>query len=465
MVDDRLKSLYNRSPQPIQHLGVSIKGWQLKRRRRGGAFESLLKKAKKRSEYPQAKLDTYRQKRLTQFLRTAADSPYWRDKFDQYGVDVTAEDSFDELSKLPILTKQDVKNANLSFRPESVSSDDLLPCHTSGTTGSGLTFVQTKRSLREQWAIWWRYRRWHGIERDTWHGYFGGIPIVPIEESTPPFWRVNYPGRQVMFSSYHIKPETTYTYVHKIDDRKLPWLHGYPSALSLLANLMLDRGVSAPSSLRIATIGAETLFDHQREAIEQAFDVPVRQHYGLEEAVANISECPEGNLHVDEDFAHVEFVPLEEGDGYRIVGTNWTNPAFPLIRYDTGDIAMLSENGCSCGRHGRVVESLLGRQDDYVVLPNGARVGRLDHIFKDFEAVREAQIYQPNRGQVVLRVVPGDTFDDDVEAELHKKARTRLGNEISVEISYAEEIERTDSGKMKFVVSEINEMQIERPTT
>ncbi|MUW13227.1 AMP-binding protein [Halorubrum sp. CBA1125] len=465
MVDDRLMALYHRSPLPLQHLGVSAKGWQLKRRRRGGVFEDLLKEVKERSRYSQARLDTYRQKRLKQFLQTAWDSPFWRDQFDQHDVDMTAEEPFAELSKLPILAKQDIKEADLTLRPESVSSEDLLSCHTSGTTGSGLTFVQTKQSLREQWAVWWRYRNWHGIERDTWHGYFGGIPIVPIEESTPPFWRVNYPGRQVMFSSYHIKPESTHIYVDEIGDRKLPWLHGYPSALSLLANSILDQKVSAPSSLKIVTIGAETLFDHQREAIERAFDVPVRQHYGLEEAVANISECPEGNLHVDEDFAHVEFVPLEEGDGYRIVGTNWTNPAFPLIRYDTGDIVMLSDDGCSCGRNGRVVESILGRQDDYVVLPNGARVGRLDHIFKDFESIHEAQIYQPDRDQVVLRVVPGDTFDDNVETELREKARTRLGNEISVDISYVAEIERTDSGKMKFVVSDIDAMQIEEPTT
>jgi phenylacetate-CoA ligase len=464
MVDDRLKSLYDATPRPIQDLAVTAKGWRLKRRRRGGAFHDLLVRAVERESFSDEELRDYRRRRLSAFLETAADSPFWSEQFDEYGVDVKSTEPFEEVSKLPILTKQDVKDAERSLRPASLSDADLLPCHTSGTTGSGLRFAQTERALREQWAVWWRYRRWHSVDLDTWHGYFGGIPVVPLEESSPPYWRVNRAQNQVMFSTYHLKPETARTYVEAIRDRDLPWLHGYPSALGLLANLVADAGIDPPEALDLVTIGAETLFDHQRAAIEEAFEVPVRQHYGLEEAVANISECPEGNLHIDEDFAHVEFVPLEDGDGHRIVGTNWTNPAFPLFRYDTGDVATLADGGCSCGRPGRVIKSLLGRQDDYVVLPSGARVGRLDHIFKDFESVREAQIYQPDRECMVLRIVPAEEYDDGVERDVVGAARTRLGEEIDIDVVHVEEIERTDSGKMKFVVSDVEGMGIRSAT-
>lgn len=460
MVSDRLKSLYDLSPRVLQNLAISAKGWQLKRRRRGGEFDALLSEALNRMELSPRELQTYREQRLQRFLEIASESSFWCERFDQYGVNVTSEEPFNELSKLPVLTKQDVKQADRSLKPRSVSSDNLLDCHTSGTTGGGLQFVQTKRALQEQWAIWWRYRRRHGIDRDTWHGYFGGIPIVPLTTNSPPLWRVNYPDRQVMFSTYHLKPEHVESYVAEINDRNLAWLHGYPSALALLANMMLDADIPAPSSAQTVTIGAETLFDHQCEAIQEAFEVSVRQHYGLEEAVVNISECSEGTLHVDEDFAHVEFIPRNSGEGYRIIGTNWTNPAFPLLRYDTGDIATLAESNCPCGCHGRVVDSLLGRQDDYVVLPDGARVGRLDHIFKDLESVREAQIYQPDREQVVFRVVPGDGYDDNTESAILKNARTRLGGDLDVSVTPVEEIERTNSGKMKFVVSDIKEMQI-----
>lgn len=108
---------------------------------------------------------------------------------------------------------------------------------------------------------------------------------------------------------------------------------------------------------------------------------------------ANISQCLEGFLHVDEDFAAVEFLPAG-GDQYRIVGTNLSNLAFPLIRYDTGDLATLTDAICECGRPGRIVEHLDGRQEDYVVTRSGAQLGRIDHIFKDMINIREAQIRQ-----------------------------------------------------------------------
>jgi phenylacetate-CoA ligase len=457
MADSILKRLYRHAPVPLQNLGISLKGYQLRHRRFGGDFDDVLAATETRDEWDRAALQSYQRDRLSAFLETADEAPFWRSRFEEHGVDPSGERPFEELAKLPVLTKPEVKNAQESLRPASIDEDSLYDCHTSGTTGSGLQFTQTKSAIQEQWAVWWRYRRRFGLDRETWCGYFGGRPIVPVEDGEPPFWRVNAAGRQVMFSTYHLSPQTVDTYVAEIRERELEWLHGYPSALSLLATVAEDRGVEPPSSVEVVTTGAETLFDHQRAAIERVFDARVHQHYGLAEAVANISECPAGTLHVDEDFAYVEFLSQDGSDGKRIVGTNWSNPAFPLLRYDTGDLATVSKSGCSCGIPGRCVDSLLGRVEDYVVRPNGARVGRLDHIFKDAETVSEGQLYQPSRERVVVRIVPREDYTDRTEAQIRSKTRDRLGADINVDFEYREEIPRTDSGKIKFVVSDVDE--------
>lgn len=458
------KELYYRSPTIIQNIAISAKGLQLRHRRFGGEFDALLEKAKARQAWTEEQIDRYRTQRLKRFLKVANTSPFWNNRFQEHGVSIQTDDPLNQLKKLPVLSKNELKQADARVQPDNLEGK-LLSCSTSGTTGSGLKFYQTQRALREKHAIWWRHRQWHGIERGTWQGTFTGAPIVPLNQSNPPFWRVDYPNRRVRYSTYHLRPNSVKAYIESIRDRDLPWLHGYPSSLALLGEMMLEQDISPPGTIENVTIGAETLLEHQRETIQEAFDAPITFHYGLAESVANISHCPEGNLHVDEDFAHVEFVPHETVEGHRIIGCNWTNPAFPLIRYDTGDIATLSDHPCGCGRSGRIVEAIEGRKEDYIVLPNGARVGRLDHIFKPFEAIREAQIYQQSRESVVLRVVRGHNYSRTTDSKLRKKARSRLGDEIKIEIEYVDEIDRTQSGKMKFVVSDVDDMRIETPTS
>jgi phenylacetate-CoA ligase len=235
------------------------------------------------------------------------------------------------------------------------------------------------------------------------------------------------------------------------------WLHGYPSVLAVLAKWMLELKLEPRHSVKVITTGAENLLDRQAETIQKAFGVPVHQHYGQAEAVANFSECPNGRLHVDEDFSFTEFLTTGGRAGeHRIIGTNWSNPGFPLLRYDTGDIVTLEDETCSCGLNGRVVSSLDGRLEDYVILPNGSFIGRLDHIFKDLTEIREAQILQDKVGSLVFRVVKGECYEQhNVERRLMEEAWQRLGKDIPIRVDYVSSIPRTTAGKMRLVVSEL----------
>ena len=214
------------------------------------------------------------------------------------------------------------------------------------------------------------------------------------------------------------------------------------------------------------TTGAENLLPHQAAAIERAFGVRPTQHYGLAEGAANISQCERGSLHVDEDFAAVEFIPTGKDGLHRIVGTNLTNTATPLLRYDTQDLATLRDgSSCGCGRPGRVVERVDGRLEDYVVLRNGARIGRMDHIFKDMVRIQEAQIHQAAPGEMTIRVVRGAGYGDDDERALHRETLKRLGDDMDVRIEYVHSLPRSRTGKLRFVLSEIQGASIEELPT
>ena len=457
-----LETVYSKLPVVLQHAACSLAGWRLEHGRFRGAFPRLLDEAEARSFMSQEEVRAFRDRRLQAFLWHCFENvPFYRQRFAEAGIVPGDIDGLDDMGRLPIVTKQEAKEHLAELTPPGTSQRGKQIVHTSGTTGGGLRFLSSMSAVQEQWAVWWRYRRWHGIERGTWCGHFAGRSIVPSSQQKPPFWRYNRPGRQIIFSGYHMSPKSLPFYVEELRRRKPPWLHGYPSLLALLAAHVLESQTELGYDVKWITTGAENLLPQQSEIIVRAFGIRPLQHYGMAEAVANISQCDRGALHVDEDFAAVEFVPRDSGT-YSVVGTNFTNPFTPFVRYEVEDLLSLEPEGCTCGRPGRVVARIDGRLEDYVVLRNGTRVGRMDHVFKNVVNVREAQIHQSRPGAITIHVVrmPGYTTDD--EQALLRETRKRVGDDTEVRVEYVDRVERSPIGKLRFVISEIPEGRLER---
>lgn len=455
------EAVYQKLPVFLQNLGCSFEGWRIQRSRFGAAFKTVLGDAEKRSFWSKDQIEAYRNQRLSTFVHHCYHTvPYYKILFDKLQVLPEEIKTLQDLQNLPILSKNDVQDNYPALVSSAVAPKERIIAHTSGTTGGGLRFATTLRAIHEQWAVWWRYRRWHGIEMDTWCGYFGGRSVVPLLQKRLPFWRYNIPGKQILFSAYHLSESNLFAYVDELRRRRPPWLHGYPSVLALLAGFVAEKRIDLGYQVRWITIGAENLMPQQSDLIEKAFGVRPIQHYGMAEAVANISQCDRGALHVDEDFSAVEFIPNPAGEGFKVVGTNFSNPATPLLRYDVQDCVTIADTSCPCGRPGRVVQRIDGRKEDYVVLGNGARLGRMDHIFKDLVNIREAQIYQKAAGEMTVRIVKGTNYSKRDEALLLSEARKRVGDDMRITIEYVERLARSRTGKLRFVVSEIPEGKI-----
>jgi phenylacetate-coenzyme A ligase PaaK-like adenylate-forming protein len=458
-----LEAVYRRLPIPLQHVGCSLVGWRTERTRYAHAFQRILEDAVVRTYWSAGQLEAFRDRRLIAHVRHAVrTSSFYGGRFCDAGLVPTEVRSMADLASLPILTKAEAQELAAELSSSVTPTGETRMAHTSGTTGGALRFRVTMAAIREQWAIWWRYRSWHGIRKGTWCALLAGRSVVPATQTGPPFWRVNYPGRQVLFSGYHMSPQNLSTYVRELRRRRPSWLHGYPSLLALVASHLLESGADLGYDVRWVTTGAENVLPQQAAVIERALGVRPIQHYGLAEGAANISQCELGSLHVDEDFSAVEFIPLGQDGLHKIVGTNFTNPATPLLRYDTQDLAVLRDGAsCECGRAGRIVERVDGRLEDYVILRNGVRVGRMDHVFKDMVNVREAQIHQARRGEITLRVVRGEAYGGDDEQVLLRETVKRVGAETKIAIEYWDALPRSPTGKLRFVLSDLAEASIE----
>ena len=452
-----LEAVYQRLPVRLQHVACSTAGWHTERTRYGHGFQDILEGAEERARWTHDDMASFRDRRLATMVDWCVRTvPYYRELFATLGLTAVDVQSLEDLAALPILSKVSAQDHAREGVSTAIPVKQTRMSHTSGTTGGALRFPVTRRATQEQWAVWWRYRGWHGIRRGTWCALLAGRSVVPAGQSSPPFWRVNRPGRQLLFSGYHVNRDNLPHYVDELRRRRPPWLHGYPSLLALLGMHIIDTGGDLGYVVRWVTTGAENLLPHQSAVIERAFGVKPIQHYGLAEGVANISQCELGSLHVDEDYAAVEFVPDDQETSHRIVGTNVTNLAAPLVRYDSQDLAFGPRAaGCSCGRPGRIVERIDGRLEDYVVLRSGARVGRMDHIFKDMINIREAQIRQGVPGEMVICVVRGRDYTDSDERMLRAETAKRVGNDMTVDLEYVDALPRTATGKLRFVVSEV----------
>jgi phenylacetate-CoA ligase len=459
------EKIYHHFPIILQHLACSLEGWRLQRQRFGGAFPELLREAESRTFWSRDQIDSFRDQRLRQFIRhCAATVPYYRRQFRALGLVPEDIRTLKDLQALPILTKKDIQDNSPDLVSEAVPKRERIIIHTSGTTGGGLRFASTYHTFQEHRSIWWRYRRWHGINTNEWCGRILSYrSLVPLSQAHPPFWRYNYPGKEILFSAHHMSPANLGKYLGELRRNRILWLHGFPSLLVLLAAYILETGADLGYQVRWITIGGENLLPQQASLIEQAFGVRPIQHYSMEEAAANISECDHGALHVDEDFAAVEFIPNPAGPGYKVIGTNFCNPAMPLVRYDVQDVVSLTDGDhCPCGRPGRLVANIDGRMDDYIILKNGARLGAVESFFKDIITIREAQIYQKTPGEIVARVVRGTNFTEADESVFLQKSHSVLGNEVKVLIEYVDKLERSRTGKLRFIISDISEGKLNR---
>ena len=115
----------------------------------------------------------------------------------------------------------------------------------------------------------------------------------------------------------------------------------------------------------------------------------------------------------------------------------------------------IARPACTCGRARPILEQIDGRIEDYLVTPDGRRIGRMDHIFKDTLEIKEAQIYQPSVERILVRIVPRSGFDKEAQRALEREFRRRIGYDVEIHYQVVDAIPRLPSGKFRAVISEV----------
>ena len=341
----------------------------------------------------------------------ASVAPY-REKMKEKGVEPGDIKSVDDLPKLPFLTKYDLRDAY----PYGYLAMPLADCvriqSTSGTTGKRVVAFYTQNDV-ELWdeccarAI----VAAGGGKEDVVHvsygyGLFTGGPGL------------NGGSHKVGSLTLPMSSGNTDRQIQFMTDLGSTILCCTPSYAAFLAEAIHAEGKIDQIKLKAGIFGAEAWSEEMRRDIEKSLRIKAYDIYGLTETTGpGVSfECSEQDgMHINEDHFYPEIIDpdtletLPEGSKGEIVFTSLTKEAFPLLRYRTRDITVLTRGECSCGRTLVKMAKPMGRSDDMLII-------RGVNVFpSQIEAVLMGQGYQANYLIIVDRVNHTDTFEVQVE--------------------------------------------------
>lgn len=456
------EKVYNRVPIPVQNRILSWHGRRMLRERFGPEYDTLMSFFEESQWYSREELEAYQAERLQRLIRHAYETvPYYRDMMSDRGLTPADIRTEEDLVKLSVLTKHDVRGNRSRLLSISCDRPSLREAYTSGSTGPPIGVFWDSSVTVVNNASLWRCRRWGGFEFGRPYAALMVHPIVPESQSRPPYWRWNESWNQLLLSSLHLRDDTVVEYVSEMRRVGVEALETYPSSAYVFAKHMEAIGERLPLTCVFTT--SEPLLDVQREIVEDRFCCPVFDAYSQAERVMFSGECDRHvGHHVHEEYGITELLdehdePVAPGTMGRVVATGLHNFAMPLIRYEVGDAAAFRVSPCECGRGLRLLEGVSTKADDILVLPDGRLLPAtpLMRAFKGFPGIEQIQVVQHEPQCVTVRMARTDEFASGSEQGIRDNLRVRLGDEVRIIFEYVDVIPRSSRGKFRTVISTV----------
>lgn len=381
--------------------------------------------------------------------------PYYKRLFAESQFNPVCDfNSIADLNKIPLMTKKTARTAR-ELLVADINDTQFVTDKTSGSTGEPFQInISTRQIVFEKATVW---RHW------SWAGYGFRTPMAIIRTYVPKYGQplIKYDAIRNFryYSAYHLNETNVRDYLTDIRKFGARIIRGYPSSIYILAKFKLEQNIELPGIKSILT-ASETLTDRQRETIEKAFDAKVFNWYGLAEQVVTANECESHQgMHLNNEYGYWE---LEKRDYLpenqrMIVGTNFRNYAMPIVRYETGDIAILAENeSCSCGRTLPLIKTIAGRKDDIITTSDGLQIPAVNFysMFREIPSVQRFQIIQWNLNEVEIRV-KSQNLDSDEKDRILSELELRLGKRMKIKLTLNKEFERNPEGKRRPVMSHV----------
>jgi phenylacetate-CoA ligase len=369
----------------------------------------------------------------------------YRQKFDDYKINIEAIKEINDIRKLPFTTKDDLRKS-YPYDMFAVPLRDVVRIHSSiGRTGRPIAIGYTRNDL-QNWSI--LVARLLAAAGVTEHDF---VQMAFDYSMVTGGFGFHYGAERLGAS---VIPSSSNSSIRRqiiiMKDYKSSVLLSTPGYGIKIAHILKEMGIHPEQlNLRVGLFGAEPWNEEIRTQIEQELHIDAYNNYGVNELVGpgTAGECEMKNgLHVNEDNFIVEIIdpetldPVGPGEEGELVFTTITKEAFPLIRYRTSDISSLIAGECPCGRTFSRIKTVAARTDDMIVIM-GVNVfpAQIEEILKRAEGVEpHYEVFVNNRDGVdflEVRVeVSEKVFNDEIKIleSLKERISRLLEEEIGV---------------------------------
>jgi len=433
--------------------------WTLVVKRFAGPFWIRRRQLAKTQWLEKDKLEQLQLKLLKRIVRHSYYTvPYYKRTMDKLCISPDSIRRLDDIKRFPIISKNDVLQAEDTFVSTKYPRYMLRTAYTGGTTGTPMKIYRSPFSIQNEHAFVRRQWDWAGISLRDRCAYLTGRLIVKPDDTNGPLHAYDPAMKELILSTYHLSTDTAKRYAELIRDYNVKAVVAYPSAVYLLARTCLDYGIKL--KLRSVLTSSETLTESMHNTISEAFGCAVFDFYGGAERVCYIHTCEKGSYHIIPEYGLTELIPLNsQTDGAcRIIATGFWNMAMPLIRYDLGDIVVRSDESCLCGRAFPVIKSIKGREADVIRTLSGRAFGAaiLTHLLYGTNHIVESQIRQDAVEHITIEYVPARNFCQKDIADFQRLIDRHLPGELRVDLKQVAAVQRTAGGKIRPLVSQLH---------
>ena len=391
---------------------------------------------------------------LRDFVRHAYEhTKYYKELFDSLGLKPEDVKTAEDLKKLPILTKDIIRSRYDDFIPDNLSQLPHRQDRTGGTTGEPMRFLTSEDTWGYVTAakmVAWKTTPYKYGDK------FAALGSASILKEKPSLVRRIYDWirQEYPMNSMSLNNELCQKYIDTMRKEGIHYIYGYASSIYLLAKYAHDNQVDV-SFIKGAYTTSENLTSTYRAMIENTFGCRVMDCYGCRDAGVACYEIKPGEYYVG--YASiVELIDeLEDGTGTAI-STNILNLAFPMIRYEYGDMIRFHKNPTEY--NGQVIEQVLGRKSDVLRLDNGhvltspgftVLMKKFDIIAYDIQKISGSEV------RVKVQVVK-NKWTNQQEQVLMNEMQRFVGDGCACTIEYVDYFEPLKNGKRRYFMNDLS---------